>query len=105
MELNEATQDILRLALDSHQYCRHQDPALCHALITVELGLRRGYPVSLDEELEACGKFIADAVLESLILKGMVETVGISEDGDFLLGLTEAGVQRHNQEMEHKNNE
>lgn len=92
MELDQETKDTLRLALDSHQYCGHDDPSICHMLIIAELSIRRGFPVTSDEELDACG-YIADAVLESLILKGYVETTGLTEDGDFTLGLTEAGYE------------
>lgn len=93
MELDNKTKDNLRLALESHIHCRHENPTYCHMLILAELAMRRGYPVISDEELDACGGFIADAVLESLILKGMVEVMGVTEDGDFTLGLTEAGTK------------
>jgi hypothetical protein len=90
MKLDDETQQAIRLAVESHRYCIHDSAVLCHALILSELGMRRGYPVA-EEEIEACGFFIADVTLENLILKGLIEVSGVSEDGDMLVGLTEAG--------------
>ena len=91
MILDDATQDYIRLALQSHQTCAHETSVLCHALILAEAELRRGYPIESDEEVEACAFFIADATLESLLLKGLIEVEGLSESGEFTIGLTEAG--------------
>lgn len=92
MKLDDETQDAVRLAIDSHRACAHDSAMLCHALILSELAMRRGYPVTSDEELEACGYFIADVTLENLILKGYVEVAGVSEEGELMVGLTEAGM-------------
>lgn len=92
MKLDDTTQECIRAAIASHRACVHEDPVLCHALILSELAMRRGYPANSDEELEACGHYIADVTLENLILKGYVEVAGVSEDGELLVGLTEAGM-------------
>lgn len=90
MDLDEESKDNIRLAIESHNHCVH-DYVLCQALILTELVMRRGYPIASDEELEACGFFIADVTLENLILKGYVEMAGVSEDGDMVVGLTKDG--------------
>jgi hypothetical protein len=95
MILDDETQENLRLALQSHQFCVHHGAAMCHMLILAELAIRRGYPVTSDEELEACGHFIADEVLQSLILKGFVSMDGVDENGQIMMGLTEAGRNRY----------
>lgn len=95
MELTEQDKDYLRLAMSAHDYCGHEDSSFCSMLILAELALRRGRPITTDEEINACGYFIADEVLTSLILKGVVEVVGVSEEGDFELGLTEAGLKTY----------
>lgn len=91
MKLDDESQEAIRLALKSHRGCVHEDAVLCHALILSELAMRRGYPVISDEELEACGHFIADVTLENLILKGYVEVAGVSDEGELMVGLTEMG--------------
>lgn len=91
MELSGETKDDLRLALASHQTCIHEDPAYCHMLIIAELALRQRRQIADNEEIDAIGHFIADAVLESLMLKGMIEVAGLDENGEFMIGLTEAG--------------
>lgn len=104
MKLDEETQQNLRLALKSHRGCFHEDAVLCHALILSELAMRRGYPVTSDEELESCGYFIADVTLEGLILKGLVEVVGVDEEGELLVGLTKDGhtaVEENKLEIEY----
>lgn len=105
MELDEDTKDYLRLGIESHRHCVHKNPTYCHMLILAELAMRRGYPVSTQEEIDACGHFIADAVLESLILKGLVEMSGMSEDGQMLVGLTEAGLEVSRNNFEFKDEE
>lgn len=91
MTLNQEIKDLIRLALDSHVGCAHNTAELCYALTLVEVGLRRENPLS-DEEYEASRPFIADCILEKLILRGLIEPVGIdNETGDFYLGLTSAG--------------
>lgn len=104
MALDEETKENLRLGIESHRHCAHKDPTFCHMLILAELAMRRGYPVTSDEELEECGHFIADAVLESLILKGLVEMSGMSEDGQMMVGLTEAGMEIAHNKFEEKEN-
>lgn len=91
MTLDEETKENIRVAILSHAHCVHESAVLCHALILSELEFRRGYSVSSEEELEACGIFIADVTLENLILKGFVEVAGVSEEGEIMVGLTEAG--------------
>lgn len=91
MNLTDETKEDLRLAIASHQYCIHDEPAFCHMLIIAELAMRQGRAVHDDEEIDAIGHFIADAVLESLILKGMVEVAGVDENGELMVGLTNAG--------------
>lgn len=96
MVLSDDTQAALRVAILSHQTCVHEDPVLCHMLIIAELAMREGRAINDDDEIDAIGHFIADAVLESLVLKGMVEVTGLDENGGFMVGLTEAGWERAN---------
>jgi len=91
VELNEITKDALRLSLESHRYCNHETSGLCHALILFETALRRGETIIDDDEIEACGKYVADCVLEGLILKGVMEVTGVDDNGNFFVGLTEEG--------------
>lgn len=90
MELAEETKDLVRLALDSHQSCVH-DARLCHLLIMCEIGFRRHHGVQDDGEIEAISRYLTDCVLSDLMLKDMVEPVGLTEDGEFLIGLTQRG--------------
>lgn len=89
MKLDQDTKDYLRHALLSHETCRHDDNALCFVLMLSEASIRRGRPIEDDDEVEEAGGFLADCVLESLILKGIVEVDGMTEDGDFILGFTQ----------------
>ena len=91
MKLDELTQESIRLALESHRYCIHEDAVLCHALVLSEVAMRRGYSITSDEELEACGHFIADVTLEGLILQGLISVAGVDENGEMMVELTEAG--------------
>lgn len=95
MELSEETKQLLTEALRSHESCVHTDPSLCNMLILAEVSMVRGDAVTTEEEMEACGHFLTNQVLESLLLKGIVEPVGISDDGEFFLGLTAAGEAEH----------
>jgi hypothetical protein len=89
-QLDDETKELVKHALESHRHCVHNDPELCKVLILSEVALYRGEPPS-NEEIIAIGYFLADTILEQLILKGMVEVSGISEDGDFMVALTEQG--------------
>ena len=93
MKLTDQDKEYVALALESHRTCVHEKPHLCSILIVTEVELRRGKAIESDEEFEAMGHCIADLLLESLILKGLVETVGVTEDGEFLIGLTPDGEQ------------
>lgn len=88
---------LVRLSMDSHEMCVHDTPQLCSLLVLTEVELRRQRLLA-DDEIETCQQLMADYVLEGLILKGFVETVGLDESGDFVLGVTEAGEQAY-QEM------
>lgn len=88
MTLDQDTKDYLRQALLSHETCAHGDNTLCFVLMLSEASIRRGRPIQDDEEVDECGGFLADCVLESLILKGVVEVDGMTENGDFVLGFT-----------------
>lgn len=90
MELSESTKENIRLALESHKKCVHTDAAMCYTLTLCEVEILEGELLS-EEMMEECRNFMADAVLEGLILKGIVEVVGVSEDGEFMVGLTDAG--------------
>lgn len=91
--LTNGTKELFRLALQSHKNCFH-DVQLCFTLTVMEVELRRGEALT-DEELEASRTFVADCILESLILKGYISPAGIDDTGDFLLELTEAGEEAY----------
>lgn len=91
--------DLACIALESHQKCKHE-PAMCYLLISAEIGFRLGSDLT-EDEFRAVGTIIADLTIESLILKGFVEPVGISEEGDMLFGVTEAGSDA----LDHSNRE
>lgn len=91
MELDQLTKELLRKALDAHQHCGHTGAEVCNFLIVCEAAFLRERTFEKNEELEAVQIFLTDIVLENLILKGVVETTGLTEDGEFLLGLTDLG--------------
>lgn len=96
MELTIETKTALRVAIASHQTCVHENPVFCHMLIISELAMRQGRTINDDDEIDAIGHFIADAVLESLMLKGLVEVAGLDENGGFMVGLTQEGWEAAN---------
>lgn len=92
--LSEEHQELIRQALESHKNCAHDDAQLCFTLTLLEVELRMdGYLT--EEEIEASRTFIADYILESLILKGIIEPTGITDEGEFYLGLTDAGEEAY----------
>lgn len=94
MILSDVDKDLIRLSIESHNHCLH-DAELCFTLILIEFELRRGEGLT-DDEIDAAKTFVADAVVEGLVLKGMVEVTGIdSETGEFYIGLTETGEQAY----------
>lgn len=105
MTLDDATKDFIRRGLDAHVYCGHNDASLCYTLTLIEAEIRRGEEFS-EEEVEASRIFIADSILEGLILKGMIEPVGIDPDsGDFYVGLTAAGEEAYEHIRQEKGEE
>lgn len=94
MTLSDKDKDLIRLSLESHNHCIHE-AELCYTLILIEFELRRGEGLN-DEEIELARNFLADQVIENLVLKGVVEVTGIdSETGEFYIGLTETGEQAY----------
>lgn len=91
MNLDDTTKELLRTTHDQHRDCGHKNAGYCITEILDIVGNLRGLPIDSDEEFEACSNFIADAVLEGLILKGLIEISGLTEDGEYLIGLTEDG--------------
>lgn len=90
MQVDETTKAFIRKAMESHKSCDHiGEPEMCHMLILGEAAIRRGYAIEDEEELDACGRYIADYVLESLILKGVVEPFGVDEEGRMTVRVTE----------------
>lgn len=88
--LSDTDKELIRLSLQSHNNCIHSSE-LCSTLIFIEFELRRGKELT-DEEIEATKLFLTDAIVEGLVLKGMMEVTGIdSETGQFYIGLTEEG--------------
>lgn len=96
MALSEELKTLIRESMLSHQTCAHKDPSLCYLLILTEVELRQDAVIE-EDEMEAVRNFIVDFVIEGLILKGMMEPMGISPEGDFFLGLTEKGRQAEEQ--------
>lgn len=91
MTLDDITKELLRSALESHTSCAHSDPQICNYLILTEAALIRERDFEEDEELVSAQHFLADCVLEGLILKGLIQVEGMTEDGEFLIGLTDEG--------------
>lgn len=48
-----------------------------------------------EELVESAFNFVADTVLENLMLKGFVEPSAVDENGEILYGLTEQGKAYH----------
>lgn len=94
--LSEEHQELIRIALESHKNCAHEEAQLCFALTLLEVELRMDGYLN-EEEIEASRTFISDYILESLILKGIIEPTGITEEGDFYLGLTDAGEEAYDE--------
>lgn len=107
MAIDETLKEYIRKALSSHESCAHNDASMCYSLVLCEVEMLLGRLLE-EEEIEQCRNVIADTVLEGLILKGMVEVTGISEDGEFMVGLTETGEESYNEireEREEQGNE
>ena len=94
MTLSDKDKDLIRLSLESHNHCVH-DAELCFTLVLIEFELRREQGLD-DDEIDAARTFLADSIVEGLVLKGMIEVTGIdSETGEFYIGLTEEGEQAY----------
>lgn len=77
---------------------------MCYLLISAEVGLMLDETIS-EEKFKQIGTLIADLVLESLILKGMVEPSGIDENGEMLFGVTDNGNKSLEEARKEKNGE
>lgn len=104
MAMDEILRESVKIALSSHDTCNHNDPSMCYSLVLCEVEILFGRLLD-EEEIEDCRKAIADIVLEGLILKGMVEVTGVSEDGEFWIGLTEEGEEAYSEIREERNKE
>lgn len=100
--LDSQLQDLIILAMTSHESCGHDDPALCFTLCVLETEIRLLRELT-NEEAEESRLFFLDQILEGLILKGMVEPTGLNEEGDFVLGLTEQGRTAYERSVEKGN--
>lgn len=95
--ISDEIKELVRLAMASHDQCYHRDVRLCNTLTLIEVQLVSGEELT-DEEYEQCQHYIADMVIESLILKGHVSAAGVDlESGEFLYELTEQGEEAYNQ--------
>lgn len=96
--------ELVGIALMSHENCAHQESTMCYLLISAEVGLMLDETIS-EEKFKQIGTLIADLVLESLILKGMVEPSGIDENGEMLFGVTDNGNKSLEEARKEKNGE
>lgn len=101
--ISEELKELVRLAMQSHNHCGHDDLTLCNMLTLIEVQIRYDEELT-EEETIGCQNYVADQILESMILKGYMAPAGIDiETGDFLLEFTEAGEEAYNRALEHYN--
>lgn len=103
MDTNEL-RNLVELALASHETCAHQEPNMCYLLISAEIGLMTGETLD-EDQFKQIGTLVADLVLESLVLKGMMEPSCLNEDGEMLFSVTDAGNQSLEEARREKNGE
>lgn len=93
--LSERLKDALIVENKEHGHCTHYNADHCYHLIVFGALLRSGEESLTREDHEEAINFVVSEIINSLILKGMIEVGSMSPEGDMTYIPTEAGEEAY----------